>query len=148
MKIKNIASCMMAFTFILATNLMAYQPEESSSSSEEYYMGESMERELNSLVMDVENSAKDDSYTQERNVISPYYPIDYSAFNVASIGFQGTTVTLADGSNWAIRPNDGWIVQEWNDAYNSNGSGMSPSFIYVTTNNNLFWNKTYPFHYG
>lgn len=81
---------------------------------------------------------------QERTVINPYNAFDYSQYLVYSIGYQGTTITLGDGSIWSVRPSDGWISADWNDNFFVRDAfSPTPSKVYITANKNWLFDKSY-----
>ncbi len=93
----------------------------------------------------VANSAENDLpeeevVIQDYTTRDPFYPIDYSSYAIASIGYKGNSITLSDGSLWFVRPWDQHYVDSWFDFYDGN-----PTTIYVSTNNDLFKDTNYPY---
>ena len=76
---------------------------------------------------------------------SNYYPYDYSLKYLDSMGYKGSTFALSDGSIWIAKQSEGEKVQHWPDYYSHQEYGVDPAELYITTNNNWFFNKDYKF---
>ncbi len=110
------------------TGLRIMSDEERSGIEKEYAEVEMDEEEIQ---------------VQERFGRNSFYPIDFSQFIVNAIGYKGSSVILSDGSVWTVRPQDGIIAQNWQDQNTANYSGKNPSKVFVTSNDNWFFDKDY-----
>lgn len=92
------------------------------------------------------DDAEEEYLVQERTVNDPFYPIDYSQYTLKSYDPFQYTVVLNDGSIWAIRPNDTYLVSSWYDEGNCYlNYDYQPSKIYLTPNSAYLYDGRYDF---
>jgi len=80
-----------------------------------------------------------------RTESSAYYPHDYSQKTVETVGYQGTSIALDDGSIWIPKPNEGYRVQRWSDLSTYQSTGLAPTKVYITTNESWIYHRNYKF---
>ena len=75
-------------------------------------------------------------------IASNYYYYDYTLQYLETMGLNGSSLILGDGSIWITRPSDGYKIQHWSDYYSEN---VEPAQLYLTTNNNWIFGKDYQY---
>lgn len=135
---KLIVALCLATNFISASEvsekrigLRISSEEKRASQHEEVYAQEAQE--------------EDEVLIQERYNRDPFSPNDYSKFQVKEIGINGYTITLSNDSVWILKPSDAAKITKWSDNYSSQTTGYAPSDVYITTNNNWFFDRSYDF---
>lgn len=110
------------------------------------------EREASQELMDkieqqsrLDASVEEESQSGLRALSDQYYPYDYSLQYLDSMGAKGSSFTLSDGTFWIAKPSDGLKVQHWPDYSTQIQCGVDAAELYVTTNNNWFFDKDYKF---
>lgn len=117
------------------------------SQTEETRIGErtvSIEKKL-ALEEQYAQEGEEDIQVSEKYGRDPFYPLDYSKFSIKEIGVRGQTITMGDESVWIIKPADGYKVANWSDEYSARTTGYAPTDVYITTNDNWFFDRQYDY---
>jgi len=74
-----------------------------------------------------------------------YCHFDYTIRVLETMGYQGSSFNLDDGSEWLSKPNHGFKVQHWPDQTSLRSQGIPASKLYITLDNSWFYDRDYMF---
>lgn len=146
---KSIKQLILVLT--LSTGFIGASPadDESMSPVEQTPVGLRAISEEEKIAMEEESvqegAVEEEILVSEKYGREAYYPIDYSQISVKEIGARGQSVIMADGSGWLIKPADGYKISNWTDEYSTRMTGRMATQVYITTNDNWFFDRQYDF---
>jgi hypothetical protein len=94
--------------------------------------------------LEIEEERERESEYENEEIVAKacnYLYYDYSLQYLDSVSYEGSLITLVDGSSWVTKPSDGRKIQHWSDYY----SDGAPAEVYLTSNNNWIFGKDYKY---
>jgi len=120
------------------------EPEPFRTRIESTELPEDLERMIEEQYYEEQDwTPKDDEELIKES--ADYYPHDYSRKTVDTIGYQGASIVLDDGSIWVPKPNEAYRAARWADWSTFQNTGLSPSQVFIATNESWFYSRNYKY---
>jgi len=129
---------------MIATLHAHAEPEPFRTRIESIELPEDLERMIEKQFYEEEDwTPKDDEELIRES--ADYYPHDYSKKTVDTIGYQGATLVLDDGSVWVPKPSEAFRAVRWADRSTYQNRGVSPTQVFITTNESWLFYRNYKY---